>query len=150
MTQRRSLSSFTFCPLQATCTAVAVLLHYFLLAMFSWMLCEGILLYTTVTTMTVGGVRNTPKYFYAIGWGELAAVFVIVPCPSPPFTLPIIPLPFPHRRTFCSERLTETCCLPQELPPSSSQFPWAPLNSRVMARRTPAGSPTPTDSSGPS
>ena len=53
------------------CTIFAALLHYSLLAMFSWMLCVGILLYIAVMKMTVGGIQETPKYFYAIGWGEL-------------------------------------------------------------------------------
>ena len=50
---------------------MAALLHYFLLAMFAWMLCEGILLYLLLVRVFGGAAQESLKYFYALGWGKL-------------------------------------------------------------------------------
>ncbi|XP_074637127.1 uncharacterized protein LOC141895246 isoform X2 [Acropora palmata] len=54
---------------KVACIVVAALLHYFLLAMFSWMLCEGVLLYILVVKVFGGGADEKVKYFYIFGWG---------------------------------------------------------------------------------
>ena len=56
------------CDSQVGCPVVAALLHYFLLALFSWMLCEGVHLY--LSTKLVGGAGEKIKYFYMFGWGR--------------------------------------------------------------------------------
>ena len=50
---------------------VAVFLHYFLLALFSWMLCEGVLLYILLVKVFGGGAEEKIKFFYIFGWGKL-------------------------------------------------------------------------------
>ncbi|XP_044174181.1 adhesion G-protein coupled receptor G4-like [Acropora millepora] len=59
------------------CIVVAALLHYFLLAMFSWMLCEGVLLYILVVKVFGGGAEEKVKYFYIFGWGFPAIIVAI-------------------------------------------------------------------------
>lgn len=51
---------------------MAGLLHYFALALFSWMLCEGILHYLKIVKPLKYGfaVDDYVKYFYMGGWGE--------------------------------------------------------------------------------
>jgi len=51
------------------CTVLAALLHYFLLALFCWMLCEGVLLYFLLVKVFGGGAEDKVKYFYLFGWG---------------------------------------------------------------------------------
>ncbi|KXJ28919.1 Adhesion G-protein coupled receptor D1 [Exaiptasia diaphana] len=51
------------------CTVLAVLLHYFLLAVFCWFLCEGLLLYLLIVKVIGGGVGEKVKYFVLFGWG---------------------------------------------------------------------------------
>ncbi|XP_074636328.1 uncharacterized protein LOC141894547 isoform X1 [Acropora palmata] len=59
------------------CTVVAALLHYFLLAMFSWMLCEGVFLYILLVKVFGGGSEEKVKYFYIFGWGFPAIIVAI-------------------------------------------------------------------------
>lgn len=54
---------------------MAALLHYFLLALFCWMLCEGVLLYILLVKVFGGGADDKVKYFYLLGWGK----FVVFP-----------------------------------------------------------------------
>ncbi|XP_046858688.1 adhesion G-protein coupled receptor D1-like [Xenia sp. Carnegie-2017] len=62
------------------CKSVAALLHYFLLSVFTWMLCEGILLYILVIRLFHNVGRKHIKIFNFIGWGipliTIAASFV--------------------------------------------------------------------------
>ncbi|XP_078361558.1 adhesion G protein-coupled receptor B2-like [Oculina patagonica] len=51
------------------CTILAALLHYFLLALFCWMLCEGVLHYFLIVKVFGGGAADKVKYFYIFGWG---------------------------------------------------------------------------------
>ena len=50
-----------------------MLLYFFVLAVFGWMLCEGIIVYlqfvNVYTGLGLGGKHL--KVFYVIGWGEL-------------------------------------------------------------------------------
>ncbi|XP_067032059.1 uncharacterized protein [Acropora muricata] len=59
------------------CIVVAALLHYFLLAMFSWMLCEGVFLYILLVKVFGGGPEEKVKYFYIFGWGFPAIIVAI-------------------------------------------------------------------------
>ncbi|KAK3746252.1 hypothetical protein QZH41_005286 [Actinostola sp. cb2023] len=51
------------------CTVLAVLLHYFLLAVFCWMLCEGVLLYLLIVKVIGAEVEEKVKFFLLFGWG---------------------------------------------------------------------------------
>ncbi|XP_058959688.2 uncharacterized protein [Pocillopora verrucosa] len=59
------------------CTIMAALLHYFLLALFCWMLCEGVLLYILLVKVFGGGADDKVKYFYLLGWGFPAVIVAI-------------------------------------------------------------------------
>ena len=59
-----------FIIFQTGCTIMAALLHYFLLALFCWMLCEGVLLYILLVKVFGGGADDKVKYFYLLGWGK--------------------------------------------------------------------------------
>ncbi len=59
------------CNYQVGCTILAALLHYFLLALFCWMLCEGVLHYILLVKVFGGGAEDKVKYFYLFGWGKL-------------------------------------------------------------------------------
>ena len=61
-----------FCDSQVACPIVAALLHYFLLALFSWMLCEGVLHYILIVKVLGGGAQDKVKYLYMFGWGKRA------------------------------------------------------------------------------
>lgn len=50
------------------CTLVAALLHLFFMAAFSWMLVEGLLLWSKVVAVNLNEDRHM-KYYYLIGWG---------------------------------------------------------------------------------
>ena len=69
---------FSCIPFQTGCIAIAVLLHYFLLALFSWMLCEGVLLYFLLVKVFGAGAEEKVKYFYIFGWGRFTSVNVAV------------------------------------------------------------------------
>ena len=64
----------SFLPLQVGCKVVAALLHYFLLAMFSWMLCQGILFYIQIIQVFGSDPKGVLKYFYAFGWGTFVGM----------------------------------------------------------------------------
>ncbi|XP_068678794.1 uncharacterized protein [Montipora foliosa] len=59
------------------CTVVAAFLHYFLLSLFSWMLCEGVLLYILLVKVFGGSAEEKVKYFYIFGWGFPAIIVAI-------------------------------------------------------------------------
>lgn len=56
------------------CPIVAALLHYFLLALFSWMLCEGTLHYLVFVKVVGGDAEDKIKYFCIFGWGKFALI----------------------------------------------------------------------------
>ncbi|CAH3030092.1 unnamed protein product [Porites evermanni] len=57
------------------CKAVALFLHYLYTAAFTWMLCEGIHLYSKIVEVFSEGSKM--KYYYALGWGlPLTIVFI--------------------------------------------------------------------------
>ncbi|XP_031431337.2 adhesion G-protein coupled receptor D2 isoform X2 [Clupea harengus] len=61
---------------KVACTLVAALLHLFFMAAFSWMLVEGLLLWSKVVTVNLSEDRHM-KYYYLIGWG-LPVVIVTI------------------------------------------------------------------------
>uniref|UniRef100_A0A3P8RXQ4 G-protein coupled receptors family 2 profile 2 domain-containing protein n=1 Tax=Amphiprion percula TaxID=161767 RepID=A0A3P8RXQ4_AMPPE len=54
--------------LKVACTLVAALLHLFFMAAFSWMLVEGLLLWSKVVAVNLNEDQHM-KYYYLIGWG---------------------------------------------------------------------------------
>ncbi|XP_066569003.1 adhesion G-protein coupled receptor D2 isoform X2 [Amia ocellicauda] len=53
---------------KALCTAVTALLHLFFMASFTWMLVEGLLLWSKVVLVNISEDRRM-KLYYVIGWG---------------------------------------------------------------------------------
>ncbi|XP_042344820.1 adhesion G-protein coupled receptor D2 [Plectropomus leopardus] len=53
---------------EAACFAVTALLHLFFMASFSWMLVEGLLLWSKVVSVNISEDRRM-KLYYIIGWG---------------------------------------------------------------------------------
>ncbi|XP_017288463.1 adhesion G-protein coupled receptor D2 isoform X1 [Kryptolebias marmoratus] len=53
---------------EAACYLVTVLLHLFFMASFSWMLVEGLLLWSKVVSVNISEDRRM-KLYYIIGWG---------------------------------------------------------------------------------
>ncbi|CAL8309781.1 unnamed protein product [Lota lota] len=53
---------------KVACTLVAALLHLCFMAAFSWMLVEGLLLWSKVVAVNLSEDRHM-KYYYLIGWG---------------------------------------------------------------------------------
>ncbi|XP_029939226.1 adhesion G-protein coupled receptor D2-like [Salarias fasciatus] len=53
---------------KVACTLVAALLHLFFMAAFSWMLVEGLLLWSKVVAVNLTEDQHM-KYYYLIGWG---------------------------------------------------------------------------------
>ncbi|XP_065909619.1 uncharacterized protein [Dysidea avara] len=51
------------------CKVVAALLHYFFTAVFTWMLCEGIMLYFLLVKVFNTGLGQKKWFYLAIGWG---------------------------------------------------------------------------------
>ena len=56
--------------IKASCLIVAILLHYFFMAAFSWMLCEGLFLFITLYFVFYNGFFKHKKFFFAVGWGK--------------------------------------------------------------------------------
>ena len=57
-------------PIQGGCAFVAFLLHYFFLAAFSWMLCEGVVLYNLLVKVFGANDKKWIYIYSALGWGE--------------------------------------------------------------------------------
>ena len=66
----QSIASNANFILKASCLTVAILLHYFFMAAFSWMLCEGILLFIMIKFVFYKGFFKSKVFFLLIGWGE--------------------------------------------------------------------------------
>ncbi|XP_077418662.1 adhesion G protein-coupled receptor D2 isoform X4 [Vanacampus margaritifer] len=61
---------------EAACFVVTALLHLFFMASFSWMLVEGLLLWSKVVSVNISEDRRM-KLYYIIGWG-LPVLIVVV------------------------------------------------------------------------
>lgn len=55
--------------LQIACHIVTALLHLFFMASFSWMLVEGLLLWSKVVSVNISE-DSRMKLYYIIGWGS--------------------------------------------------------------------------------
>uniref|UniRef100_A0A4W5Q254 G-protein coupled receptors family 2 profile 2 domain-containing protein n=1 Tax=Hucho hucho TaxID=62062 RepID=A0A4W5Q254_9TELE len=54
---------------EGACLLVTALLHLFFMASFSWMLVEGLLLWSKVVSVNISEDRRM-KMYYGIGWGK--------------------------------------------------------------------------------
>ena len=63
------IKAITIFKSQVGCTVVAALLHYFFTAVFTWMLCEGIMLYFLLVKVFNTSLRDRKLLYLAIGWG---------------------------------------------------------------------------------
>ena len=63
---------------QGACIFVAAWLHYFFLSSFSWMLCEGIMLYLMLVVV-FSKLSKKWWFFMIIGYGEFATTTVCSP-----------------------------------------------------------------------
>uniref|UniRef100_A0A8C0UQ44 Adhesion G protein-coupled receptor D2 n=1 Tax=Cyanistes caeruleus TaxID=156563 RepID=A0A8C0UQ44_CYACU len=63
-----TLCSCGFCLLQVLCFMVTAFLHLFFMAAFSWMLVEGLLLWSKVVAVNMSEDRRM-KFYYVTGWG---------------------------------------------------------------------------------
>ncbi|XP_056613780.1 adhesion G-protein coupled receptor D2 [Triplophysa dalaica] len=61
---------------KVACMLVAALMHLFFMAAFSWMLVEGLLLWSKVVSVNLSEDRHM-KYYYLIGWGLPALIVTI-------------------------------------------------------------------------
>ena len=61
---------------QAGCPVLAALLHYVLLALFSWMLCEGVLHYILIVKVFGGGSGTKVRYFCLFAWGRFFSLLL--------------------------------------------------------------------------
>lgn len=59
--------------LQVACFMVTALLHLFFMASFSWMLVEGLLLWSKVVSVNMSEDRRM-KLYYIIGWGNVSCL----------------------------------------------------------------------------
>lgn len=57
-------------PPQLACFLVTALLHLFFMASFSWMLVEGLLLWSKVVSVNISEDHRM-KLYYVIGWGNV-------------------------------------------------------------------------------
>ncbi|XP_059510868.1 adhesion G-protein coupled receptor D1 isoform X2 [Stegostoma tigrinum] len=70
------LISFRFVPGTLPCKALAILLHFFFLSVFSWMLVEGLHLYSMVIKV-FGSEESKHFYYYGIGWGSPLVICIV-------------------------------------------------------------------------
>ena len=56
--------------MQTACKVVAALLHYFFTAVFTWMLCEGIMLYFLLVKVLNIGVGLRKRLYFVFAWGK--------------------------------------------------------------------------------
>ncbi|XP_065902446.1 adhesion G protein-coupled receptor L3-like [Dysidea avara] len=62
---------------RASCLIVAILLHYFFMAAFSWMLCEGILVFIMIKLVFYNGFLKRKLFFVILGWGLPLPIVII-------------------------------------------------------------------------
>ncbi|XP_064210091.1 adhesion G-protein coupled receptor D1 isoform X1 [Anguilla rostrata] len=70
------LISFRFEAGTLPCKVMAILLHFFFLSAFSWMLVEGLHLYSMVIKV-FGSEGSKHFYYYGIGWGSPLVICVV-------------------------------------------------------------------------
>ncbi|XP_065903381.1 adhesion G protein-coupled receptor L3-like [Dysidea avara] len=62
---------------RTSCLIVAILLHYFFMAAFSWMLCEGILLFIMLKFVFYHGFLKSKIFFLLLGWGLPLPIVIV-------------------------------------------------------------------------
>ncbi|XP_065903442.1 adhesion G protein-coupled receptor L4-like [Dysidea avara] len=62
---------------RASCLIVAILLHYFFMTAFSWMLCEGILMFIMIKLVFYKGFFKRRRFFSLVGWGLPIPIVVV-------------------------------------------------------------------------
>ena len=55
---------------QVTCTMVATILHYFFTSVFTWMLCEGLMMYFLLVKVFNNGIGQRKLFYSSLGWGK--------------------------------------------------------------------------------
>jgi len=80
-----------FVFLKASCLIVAILLHYFFMAAFSWMFCEGFLLFVTLQFVFYEGLFNRRKFYFVFGWSK----YTMLPRIPNYITFYLLALPIP-------------------------------------------------------
>ena len=56
---------------------MAFLLHYFFTAVFTWMLCEGIMLYFLLVKVFNTGIGQRKLLYLSLGWGKIIQICII-------------------------------------------------------------------------
>ena len=57
--------------LQEGCIVTTTLLHYFILAVFCWTLCEGVIILVMLANMTDYHYFQSTYIFLLLGWGKI-------------------------------------------------------------------------------
>jgi len=65
------------------------------MAAFSWMLCEGILMFIMIKLVFYNGFFKSKKFFSLVGWGKFQYVPNSFHCTQPDVILPCVGLPVP-------------------------------------------------------
>jgi len=90
---------------------VALLLHYLFLAAFSWMLCEGLLIFLLLYLVFYKGFFKEWKFFTCLGWGmkyisafQMANCFFAIGLPIP---IVVISVAVSHEQYGTSKALVQ-------------------------------------------
>ena len=62
---------------QIGCKAVTALVQYFFLAAFSWMLCEGVMLYLMLVKV-FSTLKEKWWFFLLLGWGKIIYIILLI------------------------------------------------------------------------
>ena len=57
---------------------VAALLQYLFTAVFSWMLCEGLVIYFLLVKIFNTGLGDRKLFYLALGWGKSLIIYLQV------------------------------------------------------------------------
>ena len=66
---------------QWLCNVAAAFLHYFLLALFSWMFVEGLYMYKSLIQVFSSRAHTTFKKYFILGYGKLTVYPTNCVCP---------------------------------------------------------------------
>ena len=64
--------------LQVACIVVTSVLHYLFLAVFSWAICEGIIIYVLFVALFYKGIFQRLYVLLVIGWGKQHLCFIVI------------------------------------------------------------------------
>lgn len=71
--------SISFLVFKDYCLAASMLAFYFYLAVFFWMLVEGVYIYLMVVKVFRGNVTRKRRLAYIVGWGKYKILYLVVP-----------------------------------------------------------------------